>query len=163
MGACVCVCAAFRRIKMTLHNLWLRRLLSSPHSRTPLPPPADTLNIEWGQNFCLEPLLSSSPPVTGPSPLSHRYTQAGRLKRSGATRRAARPPSYPPVQRPVGIAAAAWTPFQAPESESTFLRLTLLSFCITVSTESQEEASQPSGAISRATSLYCEHVQQILN
>lgn len=45
---------------MSLHNLWLRRLLSSSHFRDPLPTPADMLNIEWGQNFCLEPLLSLS-------------------------------------------------------------------------------------------------------
>lgn len=58
----VCVGVWFRRkhIKMSLHNLWLRRLLSSSHFRDPLPTPADMLNIEWGQNFCLEPLLSLS-------------------------------------------------------------------------------------------------------
>lgn len=49
-----------KHIKMSLHNLWLRRLLSSSHFRDPLPTPADMLNIEWGQNFCLEPLLSLS-------------------------------------------------------------------------------------------------------
>lgn len=61
-----CVGAPFRHehIKMTLHNLWLRRLLSSSHFRNPLPTPADMLNIEWGQNFCLEPLLSSSTSIT---------------------------------------------------------------------------------------------------
>lgn len=58
----VCVGVWFRHkhIKMSLHNLWLRRLLSSSHFRDPLPTPADMLNIEWGQNFCLEPLLSLS-------------------------------------------------------------------------------------------------------
>ena len=62
----VCVGVWFRRkrIKMSLHNLWLRRLLSSSHFRDPLPSPADMLNIEWGQNFCLEPLLASSPSNT---------------------------------------------------------------------------------------------------
>lgn len=45
---------------MSLHNLWLRRLLSSSHFRAPLPTPADMLYIEWGQNFCLERLLSLS-------------------------------------------------------------------------------------------------------
>lgn len=43
-----------KHIKMSLHNLWLRRLLSSSHFRDPLPTPADMLNIEWVQNFCLE-------------------------------------------------------------------------------------------------------------
>ena len=61
---CVCVCVGVwfrhKHIKMSLHNLWLRRLLSSSHFRDPLPTPADMLNIEWGQNFCLEPLLSLS-------------------------------------------------------------------------------------------------------
>lgn len=58
----LCVGARFSRkhIKMSLHNPWLRRLLSSSHFRDPLPAPADMLNIEWGQNFCLEPLLSLS-------------------------------------------------------------------------------------------------------
>lgn len=56
----LCVGARFSRkhIKMSLHNPWLGRLLSSSHFRDPLPAPADMLNIEWGQNFCLEPLLS---------------------------------------------------------------------------------------------------------
>lgn len=78
LGVCVGVWFRRKHIKMSLHNLWLRRLLSSSHFRDPLPTPADMLNIEWGQNFCLEPLLSLSTSNTSMRakalPSSHRRT-----------------------------------------------------------------------------------------
>jgi len=75
---CVGVWFRHKHIKMSLHNLWLRRLLSSSHFRDPLPTPPDMLNIERGQNFCLEPSFSLSTSNTcvraSWRPSSHWYT-----------------------------------------------------------------------------------------